>query len=139
MSSNVSQNPSHSINILCRVSEKENSITELKTNVSPQFEMMKSSDNESCLKDSKHILELKRTLDFLNFYRSRKEDYFCKDLVIKSWSDKYRNLLWKIGNEKPKRHPYSYEEYLYLTDQKLKNKYNKRKYEEGIFGRTEDE
>lgn len=137
MSSNVSKTPNLSINNSVRVSDKNKPSLD-DTFESPQFDMMKSSDNFRCLKDSKHILELRRTQDFLNLYRSRKEDYFCKDLVIKSWSDKYRNLLCKIGNEKPKRHPYSYEEYLYLTDQKLKNKYNKRKYEEGIFGRTED-
>ena len=138
MSSNVSKTPNSSINIRVRVSDKNKPSLD-DTFESPKFEMMKSSDNESCLKESKHILELRRTVDFLNLYRSRKKDFFCKDLVIKAWSDKYRNLLWKIGNEKPKRHPYSYEEYLYLTDQKLKNKYNKRNYEEGIFGRTEDE
>ena len=66
MSSNVSKTPNSSINISVRVSDKNKPSLD-DTFESPQFEMMKSSDNESCLKESKHIPELRRTLDFLNF------------------------------------------------------------------------
>ena len=47
--------------------------------------------------------------------------------------------LVKIGNHKPYKHPFSYEEYCYLTDQRLKNKYNKRTYEEGIWGKPDND
>ena len=85
--------------------------------------------------------ELKRTREFIRHYRRLKKDsefWLWKTpigrLVIKNWLDKEIELLVKIGNHKPSRHPFSYEEYCYLTDQRLKNKYNKRNYDKGIFG-----
>ena len=85
--------------------------------------------------------DLKRTREFIRHYRRLQKDsdfWLWKSplgrMVIKNWLDKEIELLVEIGNHKPSRHPYSYEEYCYFTDQRLKNKYNKRNYDKGIFG-----
>ena len=85
--------------------------------------------------------ELKRTKEFIKHYRRLKKDsdfWLWKNpigrMVIKNWLDKETDQLVEIGKHKPNKHPYLYEEYCYLTDQRLKNKYNKKLKEGDWFG-----
>ena len=82
---------------------------------------------------SSSYYDLKRTREFIRHYRRLQKDsdfWLWKSLlgrmVIKNWLDKEIELLVEIGNHKPSRHPYSYEEYSFISDLRLKNKYNKR-------------
>ena len=129
------------------VSNKEillskNKITDEVSNYDLSSKITKYQDHANGLDESKYRLELKRIKEFLGLYRGLKETGFIgtmKPEIIKWWMMKELECLVKIGNHKPYKHPFSYEEYCYLTDQRLKNKYNKRTYDEGIWGKPDND
>ena len=128
---NVPQNHYSSINSF--VSNKEIPLSKiLDTDEVSNYDLSskntKYQDHANGLDESKYRLELKRIKEFLGLYRGLKETGFIgtmKPEIIKWWMMKELECLVKIGNHKPYKHPFSYEEYCYLTDQRLKNKYNK--------------
>lgn len=142
----VIKNPFTDINSSVWDKEIDSNNTNLKVSFNDKSSgEMKSWNNESYSKDSRYSLELKRTREWLDFYRKIKRtkptnwlwETFGNE-IIEDWKKKEIKLLLKVADEKELhyKHPFPKELLSAISVCKLNNRITKntKVWEESDFG-----